>query len=71
MTLTNIAQRSHLLWIHAVVCYLVAIVVMRVSLSASELGTFKTFCSLTLLKNQKASFSLESAHKINLQRLVT
>lgn len=36
VTLTNIAQRSHLLWIHAVVCYLVAIVVMRVSLSASK-----------------------------------
>ena len=32
VTLTNIAQRSHLLWIHAIVCYIVAFIVMRVSL---------------------------------------
>ena len=33
VTLTNVAIKSKLLWVHAIACYFVAIIVMRVSTS--------------------------------------
>jgi hypothetical protein len=32
VTLTNVAQKSKLLWVHAIATYIISIIVMRVSL---------------------------------------